>query len=46
MRSVIDIIDLTTEELDELIKTACDIIDNPKKYSDVCHGKKLATLFF
>lgn len=46
MRSVIDIIDLTTEELDELIKTACDIIDNPKKYSEICHGKKLATLFF
>lgn len=46
MRSVIDIVDLTTEELDELIKTAIDIIDNPKKYSEICHGKKLATLFF
>lgn len=46
MRSVIDIVDLTTEELDELIKTAVDIIDNPKKYSEACHGKKLATLFF
>lgn len=46
MRSVIDIVDLTTEELDELIKTAVDIIDNPKKYSESCHGKKLATLFF
>lgn len=46
MRSVIDIIDLTIEELDELIKTACDIIDNPEKYSEACHGKKLATLFF
>lgn len=46
MRSVIDIVDLTTEELDELIKTAVDIIDNPQKYSESCHGKKLATLFF
>lgn len=46
MRSVIDIVDLTTEELDELIKTAVDIIDNPQKYSQACHGKKLATLFF
>ena len=46
MRSVIDIVDLTTEELDELIKTAVDIIDNPEKYAEACHGKKLATLFF
>ena len=46
MRSVIDIVDLTTEELDGLIKTAIDIIDNPKKYTEICHGKKLATLFF
>lgn len=46
MRSVIDIVDLTTEELDELIKTAIDIINNPQKYAEACHGKKLATLFF
>lgn len=46
MRSVIDIRDLSVEEIDELIKTANDIIDNPKKYSEKCHGKKLATLFF
>ncbi len=46
MRSVIDIVDLSTEELDELIKTAVDIIDNPEKYAEICHGKKLATLFF
>ena len=46
MRSVIDVLDLTTQELDELITTACDIIENPAKYSEVCHGKKLATLFF
>lgn len=46
IRSVIDIVDLTTEELDSLINTAVDIIDNPEKYSESCHGKKLATLFF
>ena len=46
MRSVIDILDLTVEELDELIATALDIIDNPKKYAHICDGKKLATLFF
>lgn len=46
MRSVIDIVDLSTNELDSLISTAVDIIDNPEKYSEICHGKKLATLFF
>ena len=46
MRSVIDILDLTVEELDELVKVADDIIDNPQKYSEKCKGKKLATLFF
>lgn len=46
MRSLIDILDLSVNEIDELISCACDIIDNPKKYSEVCKGKKLATLFF
>ena len=46
MRSLIDILELTTEEIDELIDVASDIIENPKKYSEKCHGKKLATLFF
>ena len=46
MKSVIDILDLTVEELDELINTALDIIANPQKYAHVCDGKKLATLFF
>ena len=46
MRSLIDIKELSLEELDGLIDTALDIIDNPKKYSEKCHGKKLATLFF
>ena len=46
MRSVIDILDLTVEELDELLHTANDMIENPAKYSEICKGKKLATLFF
>jgi len=46
MRSVINILDLSVEEIDELIATAYDIIENPKKYSEKCKGKKLATLFF
>lgn len=46
MRSVIDILDLSVEELDELIATAKDIIENPAKYAHACAGKKLATLFF
>ena len=45
-KSLIDITDLSEEELDELIATACDIIANPASYSEKCHGKKLATLFF
>ena len=46
MRSLIDIVDFSVEELDELLKTACDISANPEKYADRCRGKKLATLFF
>ncbi len=46
MRSLIDILDLSVEEIDGLIKTANDIIDNPWKYAEKCRGKKLATLFF
>ena len=46
MRSVIDILDLSTEEIDNLIHTACAIIDNPDKYAEKCKRKKLATLFF
>ncbi len=46
MRSVIDILDLTPDELMELIETAQDIIANPAKYAEACHGKMLATLFF
>ncbi len=46
MRSLIDIIDLSPEEIEALIKTANDIIDNPEKYREKCRYKKLATLFF
>ena len=46
MRSVIDITDLSVEELQQLLEVACDISENPGKYSDCCRGKKLATLFF
>lgn len=46
MRSVIDILDLSTAELDELVACANDIIENPEKYAHKCAGKKLATLFF
>ena len=46
MRSLIDILELSVEEIDELLKTAQDIIENPANYSDKCRGKKLATLFF
>ena len=46
MRSLIDISELSTVELDNLLSTADDIIENPEKYAHKCDGKKLATLFF
>ena len=46
MRSLIDIVDFSVEELQQLLDTACDIIDNPDKYAECCKRKKLATLFF
>lgn len=46
MKSVIDIVDLSKDELMDLINLATDIIENPVKYSKICEGKKLATLFF
>ena len=46
MRSLIDIFDFSNKEIEQLLDTANDIIDNPKKYSEKCKGKKLATLFF
>jgi len=46
MRNLIDITDFSTDELYELMDTACDIDLHPQKYSEKCKGKKLATLFF
>ena len=46
MKHLIDIMQLTTEEIDEMIDTANDIIANPDKYAEKCKRKKLATLFF
>mgnify|MGYP000988640545 CR=1 FL=1 len=46
MRHLIDIQELTTAEIDELIAVAEDIIAFPGKYAHACNGKKLATLFF
>ena len=46
MRDLIDIMDLSTEEIQELIVLACDIIARPERYQEVCRHKKLATLFF
>ena len=46
MRSLINILELSAEEIAGLIATAEDIIADPQKYAEACHGKKLATLFF
>lgn len=46
IRNLINITDLTVEEIDELIKIADDIVENHAAYEDICAHKKLATLFF
>lgn len=46
MNHLIDILDLSTEEIDKLIATAGDIIAHPENYREKCRYKKLATLFF
>ena len=46
MKNLMNITDLTVEEIDELIAVAEDIIENPTKYQDACRHKLLATLFF
>ena len=46
MRSVCSILDLSVEEIDQLLATAKDIIAHPEAYWDKCAHKKLATLFF
>ena len=46
MRSVIDVLDLSTAEIEELMAVAGDIIARPQAYANRMAGKKLATLFF
>ncbi len=46
MKHLINILDLSTQEIDELVDCALDIIANPVKYRDACRYKQLATLFF
>ena len=46
MRNLIDILDLSVEEINGLIDTASDMIANPKKYATACQGQILGTLFF
>ena len=46
MRHLLDTTDLSLAEIDEMLSLAMDIIENKKKYSEICRGKKLATLFF
>ena len=46
MKHLIDILDLSREEIEDLIDVSLDIIRDPGKYKDACRGKKLATLFY
>ncbi|MBD9071594.1 MAG: hypothetical protein EGR44_08140 [Ruminococcaceae bacterium] len=46
MRSIINILDLSAGEIDQLIAVADDIMAQPEKYNEVCRHKILATLFF
>ena len=46
MENLIDIMQLSTQEIDELVKKGCDIMANPTAYAHKCAGKILATLFF
>ncbi len=46
MKHIISPTDLTVSELNELLTLSEEIIQNPKKFADVCRGKKLATLFY
>ena len=46
MKHLIDIMQLTQQEIMELIDTACAIMEHPEQYAHKCDGKILATLFF
>ena len=46
IKHLIDVLDLSPEEIEQLILQAEDIMKNPDKYSNLCKGKKIATLFY
>ena len=46
MRHVMSPLDLSVEELEQILNLAADIKANPKKYAHACDGKKLATLLY
>ena len=46
MRHLMSPLDLSKEELDDLLTLASDIEKNPKKYAHVCDDKRLATCFY
>ena len=46
IRHLIEPMDFSTEELDEIFKLAHQIIENPEKFSHICDGKILGTLFY
>lgn len=46
MRNLVNILDLSCEEIDELIRVATDIMESPEKYSEACRGKIMGALFF
>lgn len=46
MKDLIDIRQLSTDEINQMIERSKDIIENPQNYAELCHGKKLATLFY
>ena len=46
MRNLVNILDLSVSELDNLISIASDIMDNPQKYANKCNGKIMGALFF
>ena len=46
MRHLLNPLDFSVEEIEQLLDLATDIEQNPDKYAHVCEGKKLATLFY
>ncbi len=46
MRHLMNVLDLSVQELDDLLDLAGRIYDNPDEYKDVCYRKKLATCFY